>query len=52
MTVDGKAKYVLWDDVDKGSFKGLSRNGNPITKTYNGDQEVLMKAVLVPPTNK
>jgi hypothetical protein len=50
MTVDGKAKYALWAEVDKGVFKGLSRNGNPITKTYNGDKEALMKDVLVPPT--
>ncbi len=49
-TVDGKAKYALWDEVDKGTFKGLTRNGNPITKTYNGDKEALMKDVLVPPT--
>lgn len=49
-TVDGKAKYVLWDEVDKGTFKGLTRNGNPITKTYNGDKEALMKDVEVPST--
>lgn len=51
-TVDGKAKYALWDLVDKGVFKELSRNGNPITKTYGGDKEALMKDVLVPPTAK
>lgn len=49
-TVDGKAKYALWSEVDKGTFKGLNRNGNPITKTYNGDKEALMKDVEVPPT--
>ena len=48
-TLDGKAKYALWDLVDKGTFNGLSRNGNPITKTYNGDKEALMKDVFVPP---
>ncbi len=48
--VDGKAKYALWDEVDKGTFKGLTRNGNPITKTYSGDKEALMKDVEVPPT--
>jgi hypothetical protein len=46
--VDGKAKYVLWDEVDKGTFKGLTRNGNEITKTYGGDKKVMMKDVLVP----
>lgn len=49
-TVEGKAKYALWDLVDKGVFKGLSRNGNPITKTYDGKKEALMKGVLEPPT--
>ena len=50
ITVEGKAKYVIWDLVDKGTFKGLTRNGNPISKTFNGDKEALMKDVLVPPT--
>ncbi|GAA4811031.1 glycosyl hydrolase family 17 protein [Litoribaculum gwangyangense] len=49
-TVDGKAKYVLWDAVDKGIFEGLTRNGNPITKTYDGNKNELMKDVEVPPT--
>ncbi|NCO64147.1 MAG: glycosyl hydrolase family 17 [Flavobacteriales bacterium] len=49
-TVDGKAKYALWDMVDQGVFKGLIRNGNAITKTYNGDKTALMKDVLVPIT--
>ena len=48
-TVDGQAKYVLWDMVDKGVFKGLTRNGNPITKSFDGNKEDLMKTVLVPP---
>ena len=29
-------KLVLRDSVDKGVFKGLTRNGNFIKKTYNG----------------
>ena len=52
ITVEGKAKYVIWDLVDKGTFKGLTRNGNPISKTYNGDKVALMKDVLVPPIAK
>lgn len=51
-TVEGKAKYAIWDLVDNGKFEGLTRNGNPITKTYNGDKEALMLDVLVPPTKK
>ncbi len=49
-TVEGKAKYALWDMVDKGIFDGLTRNGNPITKTYEGNKDALMKDVSVPPT--
>ncbi|WP_418604195.1 glycosyl hydrolase family 17 protein [Hwangdonia sp.] len=47
--VDGQAKYALWDLVDKGVFEGLTRNGNPITKAYDGDKDALMRGVLVPP---
>ncbi len=51
-TVDGKAKFALWDMVDRGVFNGLTRGGNPIVKTYNGDKDVLMKDVLVAPTEE
>ena len=51
-TVDGKAKYALWDEVDNGIFEGLTRNGNTITKTYDGDKNALMKDVEAPPTEK
>ncbi len=50
ITVDGKVKFALWDMVDKGVFDGLTRDGNPITKTYDGNLEALMEDVLVPPT--
>ncbi|PRX55339.1 glycosyl hydrolase family 17 protein [Flagellimonas meridianipacifica] len=49
ITIDGQAKYALWPQVDSGVFDGLTRNGNSITKTYEGDREALMKDVLVPP---
>jgi exo-beta-1,3-glucanase (GH17 family) len=51
-TVDGKAKYVLWDLVDQGVFEGLTRGGNPIVKTYNGNKEALLLEVELPPTKK
>jgi exo-beta-1,3-glucanase (GH17 family) len=51
-TIDGKAKYVLWEQVDKGVFKSLGRNGNPVTKTYNGDLDKLMEDVANPPLKK
>jgi exo-beta-1,3-glucanase (GH17 family) len=49
-TVDGKAKYVLWDEVDQDVFKGLKRGENDITKTYDGDKSDLLLEVLMPPT--
>jgi exo-beta-1,3-glucanase (GH17 family) len=51
-TKDGQAKYGLWEMVDRGIFDGLTRNGNPVVKTYKGDKEALMKDVLPPPTSK
>ena len=51
-TKDGQAKYALWEMVDSGIFEGLTRNGNPIVKTYDGEKEKLMKDVLVPPTTR
>lgn len=47
-TVEGKAKYVLWDLVDKGVFDGLKRNGSPIKKTFDGNSENLYISVLPP----
>ena len=52
LDVDGKAKYALWELVDKGVFEGLTRGGNEITKTFGGDREALMKKVLVPAFKK
>ena len=36
------------ENVDNGDFKGLTRNGNSITKTYNGNSEDLLNNVLTP----
>jgi exo-beta-1,3-glucanase (GH17 family) len=49
-TVDGQAKYAVWDLVDAGIFEGLGRNGQPIKKTFDGDKEKLMETVLIPPS--
>jgi len=52
INLQGEAKYSIWNLVDAGVFEGLTRDGNPITKTFNGDFEAMMETVLVPPTNK
>ncbi|RSK41429.1 glycoside hydrolase family 17 protein [Mangrovimonas spongiae] len=51
-TVDGKAKYALWQSVDDHVFKGLSRDGKPIVKTFDGNTEELMKTVEMPVQRK
>lgn len=50
INLKGEAKYPIWDLVDNGTFKGLTRNGKAITKTFGGDKKELMKTVLVPNT--
>ncbi len=50
-TVDGQAKYALWDWVDAGAFEGLSRGGNAIEKTFDGDEARVQKACLTPKNN-
>ena len=51
-TLDGKAKYAVWDLVDKGIFKGLSRDGNPIVKTHAGNKANLLQQVPLPPVKQ
>lgn len=48
-TLDGKAKYALWPLVDQGVFTGLSRDGRPIGKTYDGSESALRQGVMPPP---
>ena len=48
LTLDGHAKYALWPLVEKGVFKGLTRGGNPIKKTFEGNLTLLMKEVVTP----
>jgi exo-beta-1,3-glucanase (GH17 family) len=52
INLKGQAKYAIWDLVDQGIFEGLTRDGQPITKTYNGNVDSLMNDVLVPPSSK
>lgn len=49
INLKGEAKYALWNLVDKGVFKGLTRNGKPLSKTFNGKKEELLLEALVPP---
>lgn len=50
INIKSEAKYALWSLVDSNKFEGLIRNGNPITKTFNGNEELLLQKVLAPAT--
>lgn len=47
-TVDGNAKYAVWNLVDEGAFKKLKRDGNTIQKTFNGNLKRLLDSVEMP----
>lgn len=49
INLKSQAKYALWDLVDKGIFDGLTRDGQPIKKTFGGDTSLLMQTVEMPP---
>ncbi|NNT72857.1 glycosyl hydrolase family 17 [Flavobacterium sp. IMCC34852] len=48
INLQSQAKYALWKEVDKGTFNGLTRNGKPIKKTFNGDEKTLWLEVKTP----
>jgi len=50
INIEAQAKFVLWDLVDAGIFDGLTRDGKPVSKTFNGDTTAMMQYVKVPPT--
>lgn len=47
-TLKGEAKYALWSLVDQGKFDGLTRDGNTIKKTQDGNEEALLHEIEVP----
>lgn len=50
INLKSQAKYAIWDLVDKGVFKGLTRDGKPISKTFNGDEKLMWDSVKIPKT--
>jgi exo-beta-1,3-glucanase (GH17 family) len=48
INLQSQAKFALWNLVDEGVFKGLTRNGKPVTKTYNGNEQSLWRDVYTP----
>ena len=50
INLKSEAKYALWDLVDEGKFKNMTRDGKPITKTFQGNIQSLMRQVKAPPS--
>lgn len=48
INLQSQVKFALWEYVDNGAFKGLTRNGKSITKTYDGDEKKLWLDVKAP----
>jgi exo-beta-1,3-glucanase (GH17 family) len=48
INLKSQAKYLIWDLVDQGVFKGLTRDGKIITKTYDGNEKALWLDVQAP----
>jgi hypothetical protein len=48
INLQGQAKFALWEMVDKGVFKNLTRDGKTITKTYSGNEKALWETVKMP----
>ncbi len=48
-TVEGQAKYALWEFVGAGAFDGLGRGGIPVGRSYEGDRGSMMEEVQLPP---
>jgi exo-beta-1,3-glucanase (GH17 family) len=48
INLQSQAKYTIWELVDQGAFKGLTRDGKIITKTYNGNEKALWLDVQAP----
>ena len=53
-TVNGKAKYALWEAVDQKLLQGLSREekGPAIQKTFDGNRTDVWATVLTPKTKQ
>jgi hypothetical protein len=45
INLNGEAKYALWKLLDAGAFKGLTRNGKTISKSFGGDESALLTAM-------
>ncbi len=49
IALNNEVKYALWDAFDAGTFDGLTRDGEPLRKSFAGDRDALLASALVPP---
>ena len=49
VTLDNEVKYALWDAFDEGQFVSLTRDGQPLKKSFSGDLELLVASAVAPP---
>lgn len=50
--VQGTLKYALWESFDLGVFEGLTRDGKPLKKSFNGEFERMFNTVKLPKLKK
>ncbi len=48
INLNNEAKFTIWKLVDEQKFKGLTRNGKPIVKSYQGNDSLLFSDVQLP----
>jgi len=49
IALNNEVKYALWDAFDHDVFEGLTRDGLPLRKSFDGDKDALLAAVSTPP---
>jgi len=49
VTLDNEVKYTLWTAFDEGAFDGLTRDGKPLRKSFDGNEVALLSEAMMPP---
>ncbi|MGB1336030.1 MAG: glycosyl hydrolase family 17 protein [Luminiphilus sp.] len=49
IALNNEVKYTLWDEFDSGVFADLTRDGQPLRKSFGGDREALLASAMTPP---
>jgi hypothetical protein len=49
IALNNEVKYTLWDQFDAGVFAGLTRDDEPLRKSFDGDRDALVASAMTPP---